>query len=183
MGHIGFIIPLVFHFLSRLRSLLALAHKKRVITIIDVCKKDLELMLTILEKAKNGIDMNLLAFRSPDQIYYILTPVLLASAATASRSRLALPNSRQPTIPRDEQPAGILSSDYHPVDRHHQWTPPPRGRCIINDQQHNGRRLDAKVKFQQGWRQPHPSKHASRRSEEIRQRIHERRGEGIQSVV
>ncbi len=116
MGHIGFIIPLVFHFLSRLRSLLALAHKKRVITIIDVCKKDLELMLTILEKAKNGIDMNLLAFRSPDQIYYILTPVLLASAATASRSRLALPNSRQPTIPRDEQPAGILSSDYHPVD-------------------------------------------------------------------
>ena len=32
--------------------------------------KDLELMKEILEKAKNGIDMNLLAFRAPDRTYY-----------------------------------------------------------------------------------------------------------------
>jgi hypothetical protein len=70
MGHVSFIIPWVFHFLSRLQSLLARAHKRRVRMIDDVCKKDLALMLTILEKAKNGIDMNLLAFRSPDRIYY-----------------------------------------------------------------------------------------------------------------
>ena len=70
MGHVGFIIPWVFHFLSRLRSLLARAQNRRVITIDDTCKKDLALMISILDKARKGIDMNLLAFRSPDRIYY-----------------------------------------------------------------------------------------------------------------
>ncbi len=32
--------------------------------------RDLELMQGILDKAKQGIDMNLLAFRLPDCIYY-----------------------------------------------------------------------------------------------------------------
>ncbi len=32
--------------------------------------RDLELMQGILHKAKQGIDMNLLAFRLPDCIYY-----------------------------------------------------------------------------------------------------------------
>jgi hypothetical protein len=32
--------------------------------------EDLDLMKKILEKAKNGIDMNLLAFRAPDRTYY-----------------------------------------------------------------------------------------------------------------
>jgi hypothetical protein len=35
----------------------------RFIAINDKCKKDLELMQSVLEKAKEGIDMNLLAFR------------------------------------------------------------------------------------------------------------------------
>jgi hypothetical protein len=66
MGHVGFIIPWVYHFLSRLQSLLARARNRRVISIDDVCKKDLVLMLSIVDRAKNGIDMNILAFRSPD---------------------------------------------------------------------------------------------------------------------
>lgn len=70
MGHVGFIIPWVFHFLSRLRSLLARARNRRVISIDNTCKKDLVLMISILDKARKGIDMNLLAFRSPDRIYY-----------------------------------------------------------------------------------------------------------------
>ncbi len=32
---------------------------------------NLELMLQVLDKAKGGIDMNLLAFCAPDQIYYL----------------------------------------------------------------------------------------------------------------
>jgi hypothetical protein len=40
------------------------------IKIDDICAKDLELMQSILDKAKKGIDMNLLAFRLPDRIYY-----------------------------------------------------------------------------------------------------------------
>ena len=42
----------------------------RSIKINEICAKDLELMQSILDKAKKGIDMNLLAFRSPDRIYY-----------------------------------------------------------------------------------------------------------------
>jgi hypothetical protein len=70
LGHVGYIIPWVYHYLSRLRTLLARAGKLRSIKINDTCVMDLELMQQILDKAKKGIDMNLLAFRSPDRIYY-----------------------------------------------------------------------------------------------------------------
>jgi hypothetical protein len=70
MGHIGFVIPWVYHFLSHLRLLLARAQNKRTISIGKKCMRDLELMQGILDRAKQGIDMNLLAFRSPDRICY-----------------------------------------------------------------------------------------------------------------
>jgi hypothetical protein len=70
LGHIGFVIPWVFHFLSCLRTLLSQACNKRAITIDENCKNNLVLMLKILDKSKGGIDMNLLGFRSPDRIYY-----------------------------------------------------------------------------------------------------------------
>ena len=70
LGHVGYIIPWVFHYLSRLRTLLLRARKMRSIKIDEICVKDLELMQSMLDKAKKGIDMNLLAFRSPDRIYY-----------------------------------------------------------------------------------------------------------------
>ena len=63
-GHIGYIIPWVFHFLSRLRMLLSVTNKRsfRSIQINEKCVKDLVLMQTVLNKAHDGIDMNLLAF-------------------------------------------------------------------------------------------------------------------------
>jgi len=70
MGHVGYIIPWVYHYLSRLRTLLARAGKMRSIKINEMCTMDLELMQQVLDNAKKGIDMNLLAFRSPDRIYY-----------------------------------------------------------------------------------------------------------------
>jgi hypothetical protein len=70
MGHVGFVIPWVYHFLSRLRSLLARAWNRRSININNKCAKDLELMQLILDNAKNGIHMNLLAFPTPDCVYY-----------------------------------------------------------------------------------------------------------------
>ncbi len=71
LGHVGFVIPWVFHFLSCLRTLLSQACNKRVITIDENCKNNLVLMLKILYKSKRGIDMDLLSFRSPDRIYYL----------------------------------------------------------------------------------------------------------------
>jgi hypothetical protein len=62
LRHIGYIIPWVYHYLSRLRTLLSRARKMRSIKIDQIYVKDLELMQSILDKAKKGIDMNLLAF-------------------------------------------------------------------------------------------------------------------------
>ncbi len=71
MGHVSFMIPGVYHFLSHLRSLLACSWNRRMITIDDKCTNNLVLIQLILDKAQRGIDMNLLAFRSPERIYYL----------------------------------------------------------------------------------------------------------------
>jgi hypothetical protein len=55
--------------LSHLRTLLSQACNKKAVTVDEDCKNDLVLMLKILDKAKGGIDMNLLGFCSPDRIY------------------------------------------------------------------------------------------------------------------
>ncbi len=65
-----FVIPWVYHFLSHLRSLLVQAWNKRTISINEKCVRDLELIQGIPDKAKQGIDINLLAFLLPDCIYY-----------------------------------------------------------------------------------------------------------------
>jgi len=70
MGHVGFMIPWAYHFLSQLRSLNCRSKNRQFITVNDTCMKNWELMKEILAKAKNGIDMNLLAFRAPDRTYY-----------------------------------------------------------------------------------------------------------------
>jgi hypothetical protein len=66
MGHIGFVIPWVYHFLSHLRSLLTCSWNRRMITIDNKCTNNLVLMQLILNKVQSGINMNLLAFRSPN---------------------------------------------------------------------------------------------------------------------
>jgi hypothetical protein len=70
MGHVGFVIPWVHHFLSRLHSLHFRSENCRFIIINKTCMKDLELMTGILTKAHKGIDMNLLAFCTPDRVYH-----------------------------------------------------------------------------------------------------------------
>jgi hypothetical protein len=70
LGHVGYVIPWVYHFLSRLRSLLPQSGKHRQIKTNDKCIRDLNLMQEVLDKTKNGVDMNLLTFRSPGRIYY-----------------------------------------------------------------------------------------------------------------
>lgn len=69
LGHLGAIMPFVYHFLSRLRNLQRRAISRRTIGIPQDCREDLELMLSFLHKAYSGIDMNLIAFRRPTHIY------------------------------------------------------------------------------------------------------------------
>jgi hypothetical protein len=70
MENIGFIISWVYHFLSHLRTLLTQAWNRRFITIDKMCKNNLALIQLALNKTIEGINMNLLAFCTPDQIYY-----------------------------------------------------------------------------------------------------------------
>ena len=69
MVHVGIVISQIHHFMSRLRDLLRRSHNRRSIKLTDPTRKDLELMLFFLEKAKDGIDMNLLVFRKPTKVY------------------------------------------------------------------------------------------------------------------
>ena len=70
LGHLGMVLPFVYHFLSRLREWHHKSKNKRYPTIMpSECQLDLGLMITFLDKAHAGIDMNLLSFRRPTHIY------------------------------------------------------------------------------------------------------------------
>jgi hypothetical protein len=71
LGHVGIMLPMVHHFLSRLRELQSKASRnKRWPTKLNAeCREDLRLMLQVLAKAHEGIDMNIVAFRRPTHIY------------------------------------------------------------------------------------------------------------------
>ena len=69
LGNIGFIVCQNFHFLSRLRELFRRAKNRRSIKIDDTEAKDLELTIYFLDKSKEGVDINLIAYRKPTHIY------------------------------------------------------------------------------------------------------------------
>ena len=61
--HLGQIVPTIHHFLSRLHFLKQRAENRRQISINKQCKEDLRFLLFILGKCREGIDLNLIAFR------------------------------------------------------------------------------------------------------------------------
>ncbi len=67
LGHVGYVIPWVFHFLSRLQTLLSETDKGRFrsIRINEKCVKNLVMMQNVLNKAREGVDMNLLLVPIP----------------------------------------------------------------------------------------------------------------------
>ena len=69
LGHLGAIVPFVYHFLSRLRDLQWRVTNRRLIIIPQTCRDNLELMLSFLHKAYTGINMNLISFRRLTHIY------------------------------------------------------------------------------------------------------------------
>ena len=69
MVHVGFVISRIYYFMSRLRDLMWRSRNRRTLKLTNPTKKDLELMLFFLGKAKEGIDINLLVFRKPSKVY------------------------------------------------------------------------------------------------------------------
>ena len=60
--HLGQIIPTIHHFLSRLRFLKQQAENRRQIKINEQSHNNLKLLLLVLGKCHQGIDLNLIAF-------------------------------------------------------------------------------------------------------------------------
>jgi hypothetical protein len=69
LGHLALVVPGINNFLSRLRELQQLATRRRLICISKACRDDLLLMLHFIDISKQGIDMNLVAFRQPTHVY------------------------------------------------------------------------------------------------------------------
>ena len=67
--HLGIVLPSIHHFLSRLRELMRRAKIRRMISMTAIVIEDLKLMIFFLDKAKGGIDMNLLVCRKPTKVY------------------------------------------------------------------------------------------------------------------
>ncbi len=100
-----------------------------------------------------------------------------------SRACKALPGPKSSPIPSDQQPSRISCGYNHPLD----WfacrpTETQRLRTV-DDQQHDSRRMDAKIKLQQSWQRPRPSHSPCRRSSPPHPFIYGRRNKRIQSVV
>jgi len=62
--HLGNVVPHIFHFFSRLRLLLKRLQNRRQLNI-----NDLKFLLSVLEKCREGINMNSIAYRRPTHIY------------------------------------------------------------------------------------------------------------------
>jgi len=64
------VMPHVLHFLGNLRKLCLSSAKRRKVKIHQLHATDLDLMLTFLRKAHEGISLNLITFRQPSHVYF-----------------------------------------------------------------------------------------------------------------
>jgi hypothetical protein len=69
LGHLGMAIHFVYHFLSRLRDLQVRAKCRRSIKINEECRNDLQLMIGMIKRAHEGINLNIIVFQCPTHIY------------------------------------------------------------------------------------------------------------------
>ncbi len=67
--HLGNVVHHIFHFLSKLRLLLRRLQNKRQLSINEQCTADLKFLLSVLEKCRDGIDMNSIAYHRPTHVY------------------------------------------------------------------------------------------------------------------
>lgn len=68
--HLNTVVPMIHHFLSRLRDLHFCSKNRRGVALTTNCARDLELMLVFLNTARRGVDMNLTAYLAPTHVYY-----------------------------------------------------------------------------------------------------------------
>jgi hypothetical protein len=67
--HLSQVLPFIHHFLSRLRFLLRHLEKKRQLKLNEQCIGDLEFLQSALKQCRDGIDINIIAYRHPTHAY------------------------------------------------------------------------------------------------------------------
>lgn len=69
LTQVASVLPPLLHFLGRLRLLKYIASKRRLIKLQSKHMSNINLVLSFLLRAKNGIDMNYCSFRQPSIRY------------------------------------------------------------------------------------------------------------------
>ena len=69
LTHVTVILPCLLHFLSRLRFLKYAASRRRSVLLHQKHRDDIHLALRFLHRAKAGISMNYISYRSPTHCY------------------------------------------------------------------------------------------------------------------
>ena len=129
MGHVGFVIPWVCHFISPHCYLHYCIKIRRFITVNDTCMKDLELMKDILAKTK--MEPTHIPSAQPDVLFRFVHS--WAWGIQRLRACMAFSCPSPPPISSDQQSTGISCSNNHPLD----WLacrPPEMWRlCLVDD--------------------------------------------------
>ena len=89
--HLGLVLPSVHHFLSRLHELHRRALNRRHVKVTTIYAKDLKLMIYFLEKAKDGVDINMIVYQKPTHAYISDScPMCLSLSSTDIKTKKIL---------------------------------------------------------------------------------------------
>ena len=67
--HLGLVLPYVHHFMSRLCELQRRARNRHQVKVTDIYAEDSKLIIFFLKKEKDGVDLNLIAYRKPTHVH------------------------------------------------------------------------------------------------------------------
>ena len=162
LGHLGFVISWIYHFLSRIRSLHYQNINQWFITINDMCIKDLELMKNIIEKVNKEYWHYLTHILHPQQNIPLRFVSGKVQGIQQSRQPMAISNPSWSPISSGKQLTQETHVHHHPLD----WPacqPPEMWQLHpVDDCLHDRQRMVAKIKLQWSWRIT-PSSHGPRR--------------------
>ena len=116
--HLGFVLLAIYHFLSQLQDLQWQAENRRSIPANTECAKDLLLMLWFLQKAREGIDLNLIAYRKPNKAYRSDSyPHGLNGYINKGLTLRHILLARGASLPSFKQPVRSFGCNHHSLDQ------------------------------------------------------------------